>query len=55
MIAITAPSSLAENIFGRWQGEYAERGLATFPVQIIGKDKIPMTRGYQRVDLRGSV
>jgi hypothetical protein len=42
------------DIFGQWQAEYAGRGLATFPVQIVGKDKIPMTRGYHRTGLRGS-
>jgi hypothetical protein len=52
--SLTAPSSLSQDIFGTWQGEYAGRGLATFPVQVIGHDKIPMTRGYQRTGLRGS-
>jgi hypothetical protein len=50
----TISSSLSEGIFGQWQAEYAGRGLATFPVQIVGKDKIPMTRGYHRTGLRGS-
>jgi hypothetical protein len=54
MILVTTPSSLSQDIFGQWQAEYADRGLATFPVQIVGKDKIPMTRGYHRTGLRGS-
>jgi hypothetical protein len=54
MMSITAPSSLSQDIFGSWQSEYAERGLATFPVRIVGKDKIPMTRGYHHAGLRGS-
>jgi Bifunctional DNA primase/polymerase, N-terminal/Primase C terminal 1 (PriCT-1) len=54
MPSTTIPSSLNENIFGTWQGEYAQRGLPTFPVQIVGHDKPPMTRGYHRTGLRGS-
>jgi Bifunctional DNA primase/polymerase, N-terminal len=51
---VTAGSSLSRDIFGTWQGEYAERGLATFPVRIDGHDKVPMTRGYHRTGLRHS-
>jgi hypothetical protein len=54
MPPLTISSSLTQNIFGLWQSEYAQRGLATFPVRIDGKDKVPMTRGYQRTGLRGS-
>src|SRR5262245_12184370 len=41
-------------IFSRWQPRYAEHGIATFPVQIEGKEKQPMTLGYHRTGLRGS-
>jgi hypothetical protein len=51
---LTTPSSLAGNIFGQWQSDYAERGLPTFPVEIDGTNKVPMTRGYQRVGIPGS-
>jgi hypothetical protein len=36
-------------IFEKWQPEYAARGLPTFPVNIIGKDKRPAIRGYMKV------
>jgi hypothetical protein len=51
---ITAPSSLSGNIFSQWQPEYAARNIATFPVKIVGSDKVPMVRGYGHVGLRGS-
>jgi Bifunctional DNA primase/polymerase, N-terminal len=51
---LTAPSSLSEGVFGAWQGEYAKRGLPTFPVKIDGADKKPAIRGWQNVGLRGS-
>jgi bifunctional DNA primase/polymerase-like protein/primase-like protein len=41
-------------VFSKWQPEYAARGIATFPVAIEGKDKRPMSMGYQRTGLRGS-
>jgi hypothetical protein len=51
---ITASSSLGGNIFSQWQPEYAARNIATFPVKIVGSDKVPMVRGYGHVGLRGS-
>jgi hypothetical protein len=41
-------------IFSRWQPRYAEHGIATFPVRIEGKDKRPLSKGYQRTGIRGS-
>src|SRR5262249_8415037 len=41
-------------IFSKWQPRYAERGIATFPVVIEGKNKRPLSKGYQRTGLRGS-
>jgi hypothetical protein len=41
-------------VFSKWQPRYAERGIATFPVSIVGKDKVPMVRGYQRIGSRHS-
>jgi hypothetical protein len=41
-------------IFSRWQPRYAEHGIATFPVRIEGKDKQPLSKGYQRTGIRGS-
>jgi hypothetical protein len=38
-------------IFSKWQPEYAERGIATFP---IGEAKKPGIRGWQKVGLKGS-
>jgi Bifunctional DNA primase/polymerase, N-terminal/Primase C terminal 1 (PriCT-1) len=43
-----------KGVFATWQPIYAERGIATFPVAIEGKDKRPMSMGYQRTGLRGS-
>ena len=37
-------------IFAEWQPRYAERGVATFPVE----NKKPCVRGWQRVGLEGS-
>ena len=42
------------DIFSRWQPRYAEHGIATFPVRIEGKDKRPLSKGYQRTGIRGS-
>jgi bifunctional DNA primase/polymerase-like protein/primase-like protein len=53
-MSLIAPSSLAQDIFGVWQPEYAARGLATFPVRVVDGNKVPMTRGYHRTGLRGS-
>lgn len=41
-------------IFADWQPEYAKRGVATFPVEIIGNDKQPCTKGYLKTGIRGS-
>ena len=41
-------------VFTEWQGKYAAVGIATFPIKIEGKDKKPMTKGYQRTGIRGS-
>ncbi len=38
-----------EGIFGRWQPEYAARGVPTFPVQIAGKEKRPGVRNYMKI------
>jgi hypothetical protein len=41
-------------IFAEWQPEYAKHRVATFPVEIIGNDKKPGTKGYMKTGLRGS-
>jgi hypothetical protein len=38
-------------IFSRWQPIYAERGIATFPVD---ETKKPHIKGWQKVGLKGS-
>jgi hypothetical protein len=40
--------------FALWQPAYAGRGIATFPVEVVGDRKKPMIRGYSKVGLRGS-
>jgi hypothetical protein len=40
--------------FAEWQPQYAEHGVATFPVRVDGKEKKPATKGWQRVGLKGS-
>ena len=42
------------SVFGEWQPVYAAVNVPTFPVKIVGNDKIPAVRGWQRVGLRGS-
>ena len=37
-------------VFACWQPQYAEQGIATFPV----KDKRPCIRGWQKIGLKGS-
>ena len=37
-------------VFAYWQPQYAEQGIATFPV----KDKRPCIRGWQKIGLKGS-
>jgi Bifunctional DNA primase/polymerase, N-terminal len=41
-------------VFSEWQPKYAARGVATFPIKIEGKRKVPMTTNYQHVGLRAS-
>ncbi|EFI50087.1 bifunctional DNA primase/polymerase [Afipia sp. 1NLS2] len=36
-------------VFGKWQPEYAARGLPTFPVKITANEKRPAIRGYMKV------
>ncbi len=43
-----------QGIFSEWQPRYAQHGVATFPVQIIGNDKKLATKGYLKTGLRGS-
>ena len=38
-------------VFRKWQGEYARRGIPTFPVN---DNKKPATRAYNKVGLKGS-
>ena len=37
-------------VFAYWRRQYAEQGIATFPV----KDKCPCIRGWQKIGLKGS-
>jgi len=48
------PATHQQSRFGRWQPEYGQRGIATFPVRIIDGQKKPVIRGWQRVGLPGS-
>jgi hypothetical protein len=41
-------------LFGEWQPRYAAHGIALVPVQVIAKDKKPLTKGYNKTGLRGS-
>src|SRR5207302_7936789 len=43
-----------QGIFAEWQPRYAQHGVATFPVRIIGSDKKPGIKGYLKTGLRGS-
>ncbi|TIO43494.1 MAG: hypothetical protein E5X98_26920, partial [Mesorhizobium sp.] len=36
-------------VFAEWQPVYAEHGIATFPVSIVGKDKKPAVKGYLKL------
>ena len=38
-------------VFKKWQSLYAEKGIATFPVN---DNKKPCTKGYDKVGLNGS-
>jgi hypothetical protein len=40
--------------FSEWQPIYAERGIATFPVEISGKNKKPAISNYMKVGQRAS-
>jgi Bifunctional DNA primase/polymerase, N-terminal len=40
-----------DGVFSKWQPAYAERGIATFPVDA---EKRPKIRGWQKVGLKGS-
>jgi hypothetical protein len=42
---------MARGIFSKWQPEYAEHNLITFPV---GKDKKPAIKHWQRLGFKGS-
>jgi len=41
-------------LFAQWQPQYAQRGVATFPLLIEGKAKKPATKGYDKTGLKGS-
>jgi hypothetical protein len=49
-----APMSGAQGVFAEWQPRYAEHGIATFPIEIVGNDKKPATIGYSKTGLRSS-
>ena len=36
-------------IFQQWQPQFAEHGVATFPVEITASGKKPMVKGYQKI------
>ena len=46
--------STAGASFAFWQPVYHERGIAIFPVRIVGGQKKPAIKGWQRVGLPGS-
>ena len=37
------------NVFREWQPRYAEHNLATFPVNITGKQKRPAIKGWRKI------
>src|SRR5262245_31924443 len=41
----------SRGVFPKWQRQYAEHGIATFP---LGESKKPSIRGWQKVGLKGS-
>jgi Primase C terminal 1 (PriCT-1) len=51
---MTGATSGDRGVFAEWQPRYAQHRVATFPVQIIGNDKKPCTKGYLKTGLRGS-
>ena len=48
---ITASSRTRKGIFAEWQPVYAERGIATFPVN---EKKVPRVKRWPRVGIKGS-
>jgi hypothetical protein len=40
--------------FRQWQARYAAHRIATFPVRMVGDDKVPAITNYSRVGLRAS-
>ena len=38
-------------LFARWQPQYAEHGIPTFPVRFEGDDKKPAVKGYLRLGI----
>jgi hypothetical protein len=49
-----AVSLLPPQSFQYWQRLYAEHQIATFPVRVSNKGKVPAIRGWQRIGLTGS-
>jgi hypothetical protein len=45
---------MSSGAFSRAQPLYAEHGIATFPVRIVGDDKKPAIKHYMKVGLPGS-
>jgi Bifunctional DNA primase/polymerase, N-terminal/Primase C terminal 1 (PriCT-1) len=45
---------MSSGAFSRAQPLYAEHGIATFPVRIVGEDKRPGVKHYKKVGLPGS-
>jgi hypothetical protein len=41
-------------MFRDWQPQYAEHGIAAFPVRVTDRGKVPAIKGWQRVGLNGS-
>jgi hypothetical protein len=50
-VSLTLPSS---GTFSSWQPAYAALKIPTFPLHIIGEQKVPMNKGYLHTGLRGS-
>jgi hypothetical protein len=51
MVDITAPSRARKGIFLQWQPIYAERKIATFP---LNAEKVPRIKHWPKVGLKGS-
>lgn len=43
-----------QGVFAQYQPEYAEHGIATFPVKITSDEKRPAIRGYMNIGRNGS-